>query len=112
MGEKLPHHGTLARSRGPHQRRLTALLLFGVDVRGLIEQEFRGGDIRRPRGQHERGLAIGSGSIGIRPRREQRPDHRGIRVDGRFGERRGAELIALVRIRARLEETRHDFRVV
>ena len=56
--------------------------------RALVELQLRGSDIARPRDEHERGLAVRSGGLGIRARIKQSLDRFGIRVERRFQQRR------------------------
>ena len=85
---------------------------FDVGIRTLVEKQLSGGDVGRARDDHERGLAVGSGGIGIGACVEKRFDHRGVRVEGGFGEWSRSEQIADFGICAGLQEARGEIGVV
>ena len=77
-----------------------------VGIRALFQQQLRRGDVGRPRDDHQRCLAVRAGGIRIGAGIEQLLDHLPVRIERSFGERRGSQPIAHVRIRTSFQEAR------
>ncbi len=110
-GEELDHLGLALRSR-PHQRCLSAEVLFGVDIGTGFEQPLRRIDLAGSRDRHQRRFTLGVPGIGIRPSLQQRIDDRRRADDRRFGDRGGAELVGELHIRAGLDQRAHQLEII
>ena len=88
----------------PHQSRLSAFVLGGVDVRAMLEKPLDRGKAARPGGGHQRGLAHLERSVRVSTGSEQPLDHRRAAVDRGQPQGSGAELVGRVDVRAGLDE--------
>ena len=110
-GEEL-HHLRLTLRGGPHQGRLPAPVFFGVDVGVRLQQPPGRFDIAAARHGHERCFTFRIPGIGIGACLEQRVDDRRRADDGRFGQRRRAELVLEFDVRAGLDQRADQLEIV
>ena len=109
--QELDHLGLALRGR-PHQRRLPAPVFPGVDVGARLEQPPGRVDVAAAGDGHQRRLTFRIPGIGIGARLEQRVDDRRRADDRRLGQRRRAELVLQLDVRAGLDQRADQLEIV
>ena len=106
------HDGALARSRGPHERRLPVPRFLRVDLGAGVQESVHGINFSAPRRVHQRRLSGIDGTVWIGAGLQQLIDDGHVAILGSEHERRDAVVVRCLRTGTGAEQQCRRFRVI